>query len=110
MFINTDYTVPVDAIRKETERFVSESPDWDKKVCVVQVTDSKPNVLELRLLVSAKDASIAWNLRCALREAMVDFIQKNYPESLPRARADISGNTVSARKASISPDKKSLPN
>ena len=98
VFLYVDYTVPVDAIRKETERFVSESPDWDKKVCVVQVTDSKPNVLELRLLVSAKDASIAWNLRCALREAMVDFIQKNYPESLPRARAEISGGKVSKEK------------
>ncbi|MDT8389875.1 MAG: mechanosensitive ion channel [Lentisphaeria bacterium] len=99
VFIYTDYTVPVDAIRKETERFVSQSKDWDKQVCVVQVTDSKPAVLELRLLVSAKDASTAWNLRCALREAIIDFIQKNYPESLPRTRAEVSGALMSPKQS-----------
>lgn len=89
VFLYTDYTVPLEAIRQEMERFVKASPDWDQKVCGLQVTDSKSDVLELRLLVSAKDASTAWNLRCALREAMVTFIQKNHPESLPRTRAQL---------------------
>ncbi|MBF0431713.1 MAG: mechanosensitive ion channel [Fibrobacteria bacterium] len=89
VFLYTDYTVSVDAIRKEMEKIVAGSEDWDKKVCGVQVTDSKPDVLEIRLLISAKDASKAWNLRCLLREKIVDFIQRNYPESLPRTRAEL---------------------
>jgi c-di-GMP-related signal transduction protein len=37
-------------------------------------------------LVSAKDSPTAWDLRVFIREKMIEFIQKNYPESLPRTR------------------------
>lgn len=39
--------------------------------------------------MSAADASLAWTLRCKVREQLVTFIQKNYPESLPRLRASL---------------------
>jgi hypothetical protein len=58
-------------------------------VNVLQVTDAKEHTLEIRALASAADASLAWDLRCEIREKLVAFIQQNYPESLPRLRASL---------------------
>jgi small-conductance mechanosensitive channel len=86
-----DYRLPLDAIRKEAERLCQSSPDWDQRVCVTQVVDANERAMQLRVLVSAGDAGKAWELRCKVREGLIDFIQRDYPECLPRLRADISG-------------------
>lgn len=99
VFLYTDYTIPVEAVRQELFRLVKTSDLWDGKVCGLQVTDCKPNVLELRLLISASDASKAWDLRCLLREKIVAFIQENYPASLPRVRAEIDPLVAESRSA-----------
>ncbi|MDD2380175.1 MAG: mechanosensitive ion channel, partial [Mariniphaga sp.] len=91
VFIYTDYHVSFDALRKELTRLLEISPLWDKKVNVLQVTDAKPNSVEVRALVSAKDSSTAWDLRVYIREKMIEFLQKNYPESLPKTRILVEG-------------------
>ena len=90
VFLYTDYTIPVDAIRQELQRILEASPKWDKKVCGLQVTDAKDNTVELRALMSAADASLAWDLRCEVREKLLTFVQKNFPESLPKVRATLT--------------------
>lgn len=87
VFLYTDYTIPVDAVRAELRRAVAANPLWDQRTCVLQVTDSKERTLELRCLVSASNSSRAFDLRCEVREHMVAFIQQQYPESLPKTRA-----------------------
>jgi len=91
VFLYVDYTVPVDAIRAELERIVQGSKDWDGEVCGVQVTDTSAQGIELRALVSAADASKAWDLRCAVREQLVAFLQREYPAALPRLRGELHG-------------------
>jgi small-conductance mechanosensitive channel len=91
VFLYVDYTVPVDALRDELTRILKASHLWDGKVNVLQVTDAKEHTLELRALASAADASLAWDLRCEIRERLVAFIQQNYPESLPKVRASFVG-------------------
>jgi small-conductance mechanosensitive channel len=85
--LQVDYVVPVDAVRQEFTRILQGSPNWDQKVNVLQVTDAKERTIELRALASSSDASKSWDLRCEVREKLIAFIQKNYPESLPRVRA-----------------------
>ena len=85
--VYTDYTVPVEIIRQELQRFVENQPLWDRRVCVLQVTDSKERTLELRCLVSASNSSRAFDLRCAVREHLVTFIQEHHPEALPKTRS-----------------------
>ena len=101
VFIYTDYTISFQAMRDELSRLLNESELWDKNVNVLQVTDSKESTLEIRILVSAKNSPTAWDLRVYIGEKMVEFIQKNYPESLPRTRLalekDKSTNTQSSR-------------
>jgi small-conductance mechanosensitive channel len=87
VFLYVDYTVPVDSLRAELTRILRASPFWDGKVNVLQVTDAKEHTLEVRALASAADASLAWDLRCEIREQLVVFLQRNYPESLPKLRA-----------------------
>jgi small-conductance mechanosensitive channel len=89
VFLYTDYTIPFDAIRKELTRLLEESPHWDKKVNVLQVTNAKETVLELRALVSAVDSPTAWNLRVYLREKLIEFIRKEYPHCLPKTRVTL---------------------
>ncbi len=91
VFVHTDYTVPVDAVRQELQRIVEEAEQWDGRVCVLQVTDLKPTTMELRALVSAKDSGSAWDLRVHIRERLIDFLQREFPESLPRTRVALSG-------------------
>lgn len=86
VFIYTDYTIPFDALREELTRLLNSSELWDKNVNVLQVTGSKETTLEIRILVSAKNSPTAWNLRVYIREKMIEYIQKNYPESLPKTR------------------------
>lgn len=89
VFLYVDYKVPLDALRAELTRILEASPLWDRKVNVLQVTDAKERTLELRALASARDAGTAWDLRCEIREKLITFVQKNYPDSLPRSRAVI---------------------
>jgi small-conductance mechanosensitive channel len=87
VFLYTDYTIPVDALREELRRVVAQHPLWDRRVAVLQVTDSKERTLELRILVSAANSSQAFDLRCDVREQLIGFIQREYPQCLPKTRA-----------------------
>lgn len=99
VFIYTDYNVPFDAVRNELTRILESTPLWDKKVNVLQVTDSKEASVELRALMSAKDSPTAWDLRVLVREKLIEFLQKNYPESLPKKRVWLQDNEISAGKS-----------
>lgn len=92
VFIFTDYRVSFDALRNELTRLLESTPLWDKRVNVLQVTDAKQNGIEVRALMSAKDSPTAWDLRVFIREKLIEFLQKNYPESLPKTRVLIEGD------------------
>lgn len=87
VFFWVDYSLPLQPLREELDRLLDAVPElWDGRVKVLQVTDTTDKVIQLRALASAKDASTAWDLRCYLREQMIGFIQREYPDSLPRLR------------------------
>ena len=89
VFLYCDWTVPVDAVRAELERVCKDHALWDGKVCGLQVTNTDARSVELRALVSASDASRLWDLRCAVREALLTWLQRNHPGALPRVRAEL---------------------
>lgn len=91
VFLHVDYTAPVDAIREELGRIAAASEHWDGNVVGLQVTDLSQSTMELRMLVSAKNAGAAFNLRCEVREKIVAFLQGAHPGALPRVRAEMSG-------------------
>ncbi|HMB64142.1 MAG TPA: mechanosensitive ion channel domain-containing protein [Eudoraea sp.] len=89
VFLYTDYQVPFEALRKELKRIVSETALWDQEVANIQVTNSTAQYVEVRALVSAKNASEAWDLRVHVREKLITFLQQNYPESIARTRVQL---------------------
>ncbi|RZK56923.1 MAG: mechanosensitive ion channel [Pedobacter sp.] len=88
VFLYLDYTVPIPPLRDELTKLLNKNPLWDKRVNVVQVTDNKELNLEVRFLMSAKNSSEAFDLRCYVRENMIAFINQNYPDSLPKTRLE----------------------
>lgn len=91
VYIYADYTVPVDIVRKKAIELIEAHPDWDGKVAVLEVTNADARTMELRALMSAADSSKVWNMRCAVREGLIAFLQKEYPQALPRSRTEIAG-------------------
>jgi small-conductance mechanosensitive channel len=89
VFLYVDYTVPVEPIRRRLKEILDGTPLWDKRVWNVQVTDASERTVELRALMSARDSSDAWDLRCLVREKLIEFLQQRYPEGLPRVRAEL---------------------
>lgn len=93
VMLYVDYTMPIQPIRDELDRILENNPLWDKKVKVVQVTNATEQCLEIRIVTSSPNSGTAFDLRCTIREHMISFIQKNYPESFPRVRTEISKET-----------------
>ncbi|HEY0179972.1 MAG TPA: mechanosensitive ion channel domain-containing protein [Dokdonella sp.] len=88
-FLRLDYRAPIDAIRDELRRICESDQRWDRRVCVAQVTDADARTIEVRLLVSSSNSGDLFDLRCAVRERMLAFLQRTSPESLPRVRMDL---------------------
>lgn len=89
VYLYADHRVPVDELRAEFHRLLSTNPAWNGQTAAMQVTDVTERTVQLRAIMSAPDASAAWDLRCDLREGLVSYLQKVHPESLPRTRAEI---------------------
>lgn len=98
VYLYADYGIPVDELRKELAKIVNASPLWDKRVSSIQVTNATEKAVEIRALVSAGNSSDAWDLRCLVREKLIDFIQRNYPEKLPRIRLETDKENNDVKK------------
>ncbi|HEV8013870.1 MAG TPA: mechanosensitive ion channel family protein, partial [Pontimonas sp.] len=97
VYMDVDWRVPVDKVRAEFEKFVTQNPLWDKRTSSVLVTDATGGYVQLRFLISAEDSNKQWDLRCEVREHMVTWLQKNYPTALPVSRVSLD-NPESSRK------------
>lgn len=96
VFLYVDHTLPVDKLRTEFDRLLSLTNLWDKRVGIIQVTDAKEHSIELRALVSARNSSQAFDLRCYIREGLIKFIADNFPASLPMNRLALNGAKLMA--------------
>ena len=86
-----DYRLPLEPVRQEIQRLCAQVPHWwDGEVALLQVTESGPHAMQLRALVTARNSPDCWDLRCHIREGVIDFIQREYPQYLPTLRAEIT--------------------
>lgn len=100
VFIYADYTVPIEDLRQELTRILENNDRWDKKVNVLQVTNANEHTVEIRALMSAKDSSTAWDLRCEVREKLILFLREKLPGHLPRSRVVLEPE---GRKSALEP-------
>jgi small-conductance mechanosensitive channel len=89
VFLWVDYRMPLDPLRAELRRLCEAAPEWDRRVCVLQLVDASDRAVQLRALVSAADSGRAWDLRCRIREGLVAYVQNRFPDYLPHLRASL---------------------
>jgi small-conductance mechanosensitive channel len=93
VMIYVDYRAPVGIIREKFNAILKQSDKWDGKIAALQVTDFKEGAMELRCLMSARSGGLAFDLRCEVREKLIDFLQREHPEALPHSRQiSVDGN------------------
>ncbi|MES2386755.1 MAG: mechanosensitive ion channel domain-containing protein [Bacteroidota bacterium] len=86
VYVHVDYTMPLEPLRKVALDFIAAHALWDSRVAVVQVTDCNQSTMEVRVLISARSAGQAFDLRCDVREHLITYIGDNYPQCLPIRR------------------------
>jgi small-conductance mechanosensitive channel len=82
-----DLGVPLDALRAEAQRLCEASPEWDGRLCKLQVVDAGERAMQLRVMVTSASSGQNWDLRCAVREGLLAFVQGRQPQAVPRLRA-----------------------
>ncbi|BBK42765.1 hypothetical protein STVA_27850 [Allostella vacuolata] len=92
--LHVDYKASVPRIRERLARIAAASPLWDRQVVALQVVEAFAETIQLRALVSARNAPTTWDLRCEVREKLIDFLQSEHPEALPRRRGELTAVDV----------------
>lgn len=86
VFLYVDPATDIEPIRARFVETVKANSRWDGRVAILQVTDHRSDALELRGLLSARNAGIAFDLRCEVREAMMNYLRSDMPQALVRSR------------------------
>ncbi|WP_406209898.1 mechanosensitive ion channel family protein [Kitasatospora sp. NBC_01560] len=82
--LHLDHSTPVAELRKEFEERLRRTELWDGKGCALQVVDTTPTTIVVRALMTARDASDAFDLRCWVREELIGYLRAEHPYALPR--------------------------
>lgn len=90
VMIHTDYRVPVDKVREKLEQIVESREEWDGEAVRLVVFEATQQTLQLRATASAEDAGKAFDLGCAIREQLIDYLQQlDEGKYLPRTRVEL---------------------
>ncbi|MBF4565638.1 mechanosensitive ion channel family protein [Plantibacter sp. VKM Ac-2876] len=84
-----DWWVSPAVMRTELERILDRTDLWDGRAQVLQVTDAVGGYVRIRILVTAVDAPTLFDLRCLVREQMVEWILAQNPSAIPRNRVQM---------------------
>lgn len=101
VLLDVDFTIPVDAMRAELQRLLDNTELWDGRTGVLQMADAVGGSARIRILVSAKNASTLWDLRCYVREGMVEWLQHNAPGAFPHWRVGAGDGHISQRASDV---------
>ena len=87
-----DYRAPVAKMRDKLEEICKSTELWDGEVVNLQVSETDKMTIQVRALATASTSPRAWDLRCYIREQMINWLQAEHPEAFPRirARAEVS--------------------
>ena len=87
--LDLDWLVSPAAMRVELDEILKRTPLWDGRGHVLQVTDAVGGFVRVRILVTAIDAPTLFDLRCFIREEMIEWLTTTHPGSLPHARVQL---------------------
>lgn len=81
-----DYRTPLEIIRHKCHELLLQTPLWDGRYWQVELADTTEQALVVRLIMSASSVNNALQLRTAIREQLIGFLQEHHPEALVRMR------------------------
>ncbi|WP_212910697.1 mechanosensitive ion channel domain-containing protein [Streptomyces sp. TS71-3] len=84
VFFHLDHRAPVPEIREKLREIVHDCSAWDGRDWGLAVTDTTPTTMEVRALVTAKDANDIWSVRVTVREQILRWLAEQHPYALPR--------------------------
>ncbi|MCI4043059.1 mechanosensitive ion channel domain-containing protein [Streptomyces sp. TRM75563] len=84
VFFHLDHSAPVAAMREKLRDLLGDIAAWDGRDWSLAVTDTTPTTIEVRAVVTAKDANDIWTARCAVREQLIGWLRDHHPYALPR--------------------------
>lgn len=84
VFWHLDHSAPLPLMRDELAEILKDVPEWDGRTGSLAVTDTTPNTIVVRAVVTAKDGDDVWTVRCAVRERMIAWLAAQHPYALPR--------------------------
>ena len=84
-----DYRMPLAPLREAAQRACEAAPEWDQRLCLLQMVEAGERSMQLRVLVTSSNSSLNWDLRCKVREALVDCMQRDWPGHLPVSRVEV---------------------
>ena len=96
VMFDLDWRVPIDELRSFYEELLANTPLWDGRVQNVLVVDATGGFVTVRCVASAKDSSDQWNLRCLIREKVIEWVRAEHPEALPVTRIQMAPGTGAA--------------
>jgi small-conductance mechanosensitive channel len=99
VFVYVDYGMPLAPLREALERIVKAAPEWDGRFFNLQVTDATERTMQVRVLCTAATSGLAFDLRCKVREELIGFMQREYPQFLPKMRFEAEGGGGNASAA-----------
>jgi len=86
VYLHLDFATPLEPLREELQRLVESAPEWDGRVCNLVAVDTTERTMKVRALVSATESGTAFALGCKVREGLLAFVAREFPDSLPRVR------------------------
>ncbi|MEU0438555.1 mechanosensitive ion channel domain-containing protein [Streptomyces sp. NPDC006186] len=104
VFWHLDHSAPIEAMREQLRDILRACPAWDGRNCTLAVTDSTPNTIEVRALVTAKDADDIWTVRVTVREQMIRWLCEQHPYALPRVNTADAALPPGVPPARTAPD------
>lgn len=90
-----DFATVIEDLRGQFRRIVEGSPLWDRVTASLQVTEASETAIQVRCLVSAKDAATSWELRCEVREKLLAVLRSGTTPIWPRRRLSQDSSTSS---------------
>lgn len=102
VFLHLDPATEIGPIRAEFERFVAAQAEWDRRSASLDMTEARPESVELRMSVSAATIGDLWTLRTKLREHMIDWLRREMPDALIRHRLAFAGDDQAGAENAVS--------
>lgn len=84
--LRLDWAAPMALIRAKVEEIITATDLWDGRTWAVQMTDSDKDSVVVRVLLSAENSGRLWDLRCHVRESLIQWIVQEEPWVRPVAR------------------------